>query len=263
MEVTVLWLLVALASQSLSLVSCEDRQTRNLRRLVHEKNIEPVISFSNIRKTSVVDQEMLQREEKSGKPKLKEISEHSPPMTKIELRALHKRQQRRVRSNSGDDKKKGDESPTEKPKKKKIVKCKDHAEDKCKSELEAAGTTIVHDIEGTKYFAVLVDEEEELTINALGDVEGMQDDPERFLSYIEEDESSISSSHHRLLEQTVPAGVDLVRARELWEQFGSKGEGAKVCVIDTGIRSTHEDLNQTNIFGSRDNELEKKWVRTN
>jgi hypothetical protein len=268
-EVAAWWSLLALASLvSFSVVSSEDiRPTRNLRRLVQEKNVvKAVPCFSNIRKTWLVDQETLQREEKSGKPKLKEISEHSLPMTKRELRAIHKRRRRMRRSiSSGDDKKKDNEQPSAEkpPKKKKIVKCKNLTEDKCKSELEAAGTTIVHDIKGTKYFAVLVDEEEELTICALDDVEGMQDDPERFLSYIQEEES-VSHHHQRVLqlEQMVPPGVDLVRARELWELFGSKGEGTKVCVIDTGIRYTHEDLNQTNIFGSTEDGLGDIWVRT-
>jgi hypothetical protein len=217
----------------------------------------------------VIDQETLQREDESGKPKLlKEISDHNTPMTKRELRALHKRigRRRKRSTRSGDDNKK-EELPSEKPpKKKKIVKCKGYSEDKCKSELEAAGTTIVHDIKGTKYFSVLVDEEEELTIGALNDVEGMEDDPERSLSYIqeeeEEEEESVSSSHHRALEQIVPTGVDLVRARELWDQFGSKGEGVKICVVDTGIRYPHEDFNQTNLFGSPTDDPGMAWVRT-
>jgi subtilisin family serine protease len=187
-------------------------------------------------------------------------------MTKRELRALHKLiGPRRKRSpRSGNDNKKEKSTSEKSPKKKRIVKCKDHSEDKCKSELEAAGTTIVHDIKGTKYFSVLVDEEEELTIGALNDVEGMENDPKRSLSYIdEEEEESVSSSHHRALEQIVPTGVDLVRARELWDQFGSKGEGVKICVVDTGIRYTHEDFNQTNIFGSPNDDPETAWVRTN
>ena len=262
------WLVVALVSLCTRLVlSSEDHRqiTRNLRAVQEKKNVKPSASFSNIRKPFVIDhQETWQREDKSGEPTIKEISEHNLPLTKRDLRALLKRRRRKMSHLIGDDTK--DELKSEKPpKKKKIVKCKDRAEDKCKHELEGAGTTIVHDIKGTKYFSVLVDEEEELTILALDDVEAVQDDPERFLSYIqeeEEEEESASSSHHRVLQQIVPAGVDLVRARELWERFGSKGEGVKVCVLDTGVRYTHEDFNQINMFGLTGNGIEF-WVRTN
>jgi subtilisin family serine protease len=40
--------------------------------------------------------------------------------------------------------------------------------------------------------------------------------------------------------QTVPYGIDLVRARDLW-RFG-RGEGIKVVVIDTGVDYRHPDL---------------------
>jgi len=37
-------------------------------------------------------------------------------------------------------------------------------------------------------------------------------------------------------------GVDMVRAPEVWERFGTRGEGATVAVIDTGIDPDHPDL---------------------
>jgi hypothetical protein len=161
------------------------------RQLTQEINDEPDTSFYNI------DQETLQREEENGKPKLEEIFKHNTTtMNKSELRALHKQiGRRRMRSTrSGNDNKKEELTSEKPPKKKKKVKCKDHSEDKCKSELEAAGTTILHDIKGTKYFSVLVDEEEELTVGALNDVEGIEDDPERSLSYIREEEEEEEES---------------------------------------------------------------------
>ncbi|WP_141211952.1 S8 family serine peptidase, partial [Halorubrum sp. Eb13] len=37
-------------------------------------------------------------------------------------------------------------------------------------------------------------------------------------------------------------GVEMVRAPEVWETFGTRGEGATVAVIDTGIDPNHPDL---------------------
>ena len=37
-------------------------------------------------------------------------------------------------------------------------------------------------------------------------------------------------------------GVDMVRAPEVWERFGTRGEGATVAVLDTGIDPDHPDL---------------------
>ncbi|MFW5917534.1 MAG: S8 family serine peptidase, partial [Halorubrum sp.] len=38
-------------------------------------------------------------------------------------------------------------------------------------------------------------------------------------------------------------GVDMVRAPAVWDEFGTRGEGATVAVIDTGIDPDHPDLN--------------------
>ncbi|EMA64394.1 peptidase S8/S53 subtilisin kexin sedolisin [Halorubrum kocurii JCM 14978] len=38
-------------------------------------------------------------------------------------------------------------------------------------------------------------------------------------------------------------GVEMVRAPEVWETFGTRGEGATVAVFDTGIDPEHPDLN--------------------
>uniref|UniRef100_A0A6M3M4K9 Putative peptidase n=1 Tax=viral metagenome TaxID=1070528 RepID=A0A6M3M4K9_9ZZZZ len=43
------------------------------------------------------------------------------------------------------------------------------------------------------------------------------------------------------LDQAAPWGIDKIRAREV-HSAGNKGTGIKVCIIDTGIDYTHEDL---------------------
>jgi len=57
--------------------------------------------------------------------------------------------------------------------------------------------------------------------------------------------------------QTVPYGIDLVQAREVWDadrngeiDVGAPtGEGIKVCVIDSGINAAHEDFQGVRIDG--------------
>ncbi len=57
--------------------------------------------------------------------------------------------------------------------------------------------------------------------------------------------------------QTVPYGVDMVQARDVWDanrdsvvdSGAPTGAGIKVCVIDSGIYTAHEDLNDVNATG--------------
>jgi len=57
--------------------------------------------------------------------------------------------------------------------------------------------------------------------------------------------------------QTVPYGIDLVQAREVWDADhddqidagAPTGEGIKVCVIDSGIHAGHEDFQGVQIDG--------------
>jgi hypothetical protein len=70
------------------------------------------------------------------------------------------------------------------------------------------------------------------------------------------------------LPQELPYGIEQVGASAVWEAFQSlssaRGANAKVCIIDTGVRTSHEDLNAENIMGSNTQKLEAliPWVRT-
>mmetsp|Transcript_6562 Transcript_6562/g.8537 ORF Transcript_6562/g.8537 Transcript_6562/m.8537 type:complete len:703 (-) Transcript_6562:138-2246(-) len=91
-------------------------------------------------------------------------------------------------------------------------------------------------------------------------VEALQHSPE--VEYIEEDpirfplSSSIndhaSSKEHRLLQESIPYGVNLVQAPEVWAR-GFTGEGVKVCVIDSGIDRTHPDFVRSKLSGASAN----------
>jgi len=54
--------------------------------------------------------------------------------------------------------------------------------------------------------------------------------------------------YERDLAQVFPYGVAMVQSPYLWE-LGYKGQGVKVCVIDTGIDYYHKDFKQSNLLG--------------
>ncbi|KAL3924230.1 MAG: hypothetical protein SGILL_001176 [Bacillariaceae sp.] len=100
----------------------------------------------------------------------------------------------------------------------------------------------------------------EIKTSHLGDIEGLQEDPIRETMHLPE---SLEILHGRDLQsssQTIPYGVDLVRAREAWEEFGTKGENVRVCVMDTGVWRGHDDLDE--LFGPDGNtDLVQPWFR--
>ena len=82
-------------------------------------------------------------------------------------------------------------------------------------------------------------------------VKDVVDDPKRYFT-----DSPHAVDHDRrrreLLDwpdQATSYGLDLVQAREVWEEAGLRGAGVTVCVIDTGFDLTHEDFNSANFTG--------------
>ncbi|MFK3650813.1 S8 family serine peptidase [Lysobacter enzymogenes] len=70
-----------------------------------------------------------------------------------------------------------------------------------------------------------------------------------------------------LLAQTTPYGIDSVQARATWDADGdgaiddgaATGEGIKVCVIDSGLKRTHEDLAGIAITGVSEGSAGDRW----
>ena len=127
----------------------------------------------------------------------------------------------------------------------------------CKNRLldTAAEGTIrfIHYLQEANAYAV------EIKTSHLGDMEDLQEDPVRETMHIPD---SLEILHGRDLQtsrQTIPYGVDLVRAREAWSEFGTKGENIRVCVMDTGVWRGHDDLDQ--LSGHEGNDLVQPWFR--
>lgn len=140
---------------------------------------------------------------------------------------------------------------------KKIVQCKDDVEESvCKQQLVDAGVEVVADMPKTAFFAICVDSQIEANLVAqITNVEGVEDDPPRTLSYVP------GSVVQRMLQgQTIPYGVNLVNAPDFWDRYDKRGDGVKVCVIDTGLRTSHEDIEGiSSLTGTNDNDLVTPW----
>jgi subtilisin family serine protease len=60
-----------------------------------------------------------------------------------------------------------------------------------------------------------------------------------------------SIQYHRELEkpQSITDGVEAIKAKQVWEDYGVRGEGVKICVLDTGVFAAHPDFAATNLTG--------------
>jgi hypothetical protein len=137
----------------------------------------------------------------------------------------------------------------------KIVQCKDNVpEEVCKAELVKVGVQVLSDMPRTVFFAICVDSEAEAgVVAALTDVDGIEDDPPRTLSVVKE---SIVKRDLQASQQETPYGITLVRAPEFWGRYnGKQGDGIKVCVIDTGLLLSHEDIRDGDVTGTDQAEL--------
>eukprot|EP00934_Nitzschia_sp_Nitz4_P006439 Nitzschia sp. Nitz4//scaffold32_size149145//87021//89535//NITZ4_002886-RA/size149145-processed-gene-0.128-mRNA-1//-1//CDS//3329548090//6429//frame0 len=140
----------------------------------------------------------------------------------------------------------------------KIVQCLDGVEEEeCKAQLVAAGVEVVADMPKTEFFAVCVDSQAEANLVAqLTDVAAIEDDPVRSPSVV----AGSEVKRHLQSSQETPYGVNLVKAPEFWSQYGTTGEGKKICIIDSGLRRTHQDLKDIDdLTGATDSDLVTPW----
>ena len=55
-----------------------------------------------------------------------------------------------------------------------------------------------------------------------------------------------------LADDDLPYGISLVQAPDLW-QYGVRGQGVTVCVIDSGVDGSHEDLSDLSGYSGQSN----------
>jgi subtilisin family serine protease len=142
-----------------------------------------------------------------------------------------------------------------------VITCKpDMTQDECLEQLVGAvpgnSIKVVHALKGLKSLAVVIKTSMIDQLMAMGF--NVKEDPIREPLYIKD---SIEY-HHRDLQsasQVIPYGIDLVKAREVWSSYGVKGEGVKVCVMDTGIAAGHSDFVQSNLSGYSGREAVTPW----
>jgi len=79
----------------------------------------------------------------------------------------------------------------------------------------------------------------------------VEEDPGRSINLVE--------SSRGLKNQRTPFGIDMVRAQETWDEFGVRGKGIKVCVMDSGLFSQHTDLTTSNLSGYNGLEAVTPW----
>ncbi|KAL3809805.1 hypothetical protein ACHAXA_010388 [Cyclostephanos tholiformis] len=99
-------------------------------------------------------------------------------------------------------------------------------------------------------------------LDSLTDIPGIdliEEDPIRYLGPIVTATNDNELFHRRRAThgQTVPYGIDMVEARDVWDvnRDGVVDEGAptgsnkKICIIDTGLKVSHEDLQGISVTG--------------
>jgi len=149
-----------------------------------------------------------------------------------------------------------------------VLQCQPHKlHEQCMqrlTEFEDGRLKIIHKLHEPQAWAASVGESDEETMKALeeGNFFDIDSDVVRKPMYIPE---SLQVEDGRSLQfwnsQSVPYGIDMVKARDVWEKYNVRGAGVKVCVLDTGILGSHEDFDASNLSGYSGREAVTPWDR--
>jgi hypothetical protein len=141
-----------------------------------------------------------------------------------------------------------------------VLRCKrEKSQDDCLSELLQISPNrikIVHDLKAVHAISIEVDTE---TRDAL-----FADNYELHRDYIRtpliaREMFTVGDARKLQKGQTVSWGVEAVRARQVWDEYGVRGRGVKVCILDTGVDASHEDFEGVTMNGYQGNDSVSPW----
>ena len=140
-----------------------------------------------------------------------------------------------------------------------VVKCDPAlSQDDCIKNLMSSSpqgsVKVIHSLERTNSVAVGIHTSKISEFARIGF--DMHDDPPRYTHKVAE---SIEHENRKLASQTVPYGIQMVHAPDVWQQYNVRGEGVKVCVIDTGLMSDHPDFTTSNLSGYSGSNAVTPW----
>ena len=144
-----------------------------------------------------------------------------------------------------------------------IVTCSDGTENECHDDLESQDVEIVNPMDGTDFFSICVDSEEDWdVIQNLANVYNLEEDAEReeFTIIVEEvSKNGVTREERRLGDseeerKNTPDGILEVGAVDFWETYDKRGDGVTVCIVDSGIDPDHKRFSATTVDGPPDNE---------
>ena len=95
-----------------------------------------------------------------------------------------------------------------------------------------------YDFESMDTFVLTVPESEYKALKKDPKVTEMHEDTERYPMHIPE---SVKPRQLQNNAEAIPYGIDMVQAQDVWA-LGGRGANVTVCVVDTGVDETHEDL---------------------
>jgi subtilisin family serine protease len=119
-------------------------------------------------------------------------------------------------------------------------------------QLNANGATFHYDFEELNTFTVTIPSAALQGLSRNPNVVLIEDDVERYPVEIMESNAAVS-----LPDQVVPYGIDMVQARDVWDSDRNNvvdtgaptGAGRKICIIDSGFYTGHEDLQGVSVNG--------------